>query len=52
MHIDYSNSLLYSSLRQLVLPLLIDLELFNSIETAEDIVMTIVAIIIPLTSIL
>ena len=51
MHNDYNNSLLYSSLRQLVLLLLTDLELFNSIGTAEDIVMFIVAIIITLTSI-
>jgi hypothetical protein len=50
MHNDY-NSLRNSSPRQLALLLLIVLELFNSIGTAEDIAMTIVAIIIPLTSI-
>jgi hypothetical protein len=51
MHNDCNNSLRNSSLRQLVLLLLIDLELFNSIGTAAEIVMIIVAIIIPLTSI-
>ena len=52
MHNEYNNSLLYSSLRQLVLLLLIYLELFNSTGTAEGIAMIIVAVIIPLTSIL
>ena len=51
MHNEYNNSLRNSSLRQLVLLLLIDLELFNSIGTAEGIVMIIVPIIIPISSI-
>jgi len=51
MHSEYKNSSRNSSLRHLVLLLLIDLELFNSIGTVEDIVMIIVAIIIPISSI-
>jgi len=51
MHNEYNNSLRNSNLRQLVLLLLIDLELFNNIGAVEDIAIITVVIIIPLTSI-